>query len=290
MRTAIILAGGRGQRLLPLTSNKPKCMVPVAGMPIIERQLRKLQSHGFDRVLVSSGYRFDVIESYLTDGQRFGLKIEYVVEAHPLGRGGGLRWAMQHLWSSDEWILGLNGDVLTDANLDSLIDQHLSADRVRATVLTVPLKSPYGIVECSDDSMALGFKEKPELPYWINGGVYIFNRDVEQLLPVCGDLEETTLPYLASLNALAVYQSRDFWSSIDSIKDLDEASLRYDSPPGLAKPNSSSSVNISTQADDPRSVTESGVMREHVTEKRGGLVSSSCNSVGKESLSSLGVV
>ena len=216
---AIVLAGGKGERLRPYTDDRPKGMVEVLGVPILAYQVRWLRANGIDGVLFSCGYYQEVIRDYFGDGARFGLTIEYVVEEIPLGRGGGIKLAFSHLQPEDDPVVVTNGDVITNFPLRDMIAEH-RASGVLGTIYLAPFFSPYGIVELDDAGHVCGFQEKPELPYWINGGVYVLNRAIYDLLPDKGDHEVTTFPRLAQQEQLRAFCSRGYWQSVDTVKDL----------------------------------------------------------------------
>jgi len=217
---AIILAGGRGERLRPLTSDRPKCMVEICGRPILAYQIAWLRHHGVEDVTISCGYLANVIQSFLSDGSDFGVRVTYAIESQPLGRGGGFRYAMGFVHTSEP-IIGMNGDIITNLDLRAVVEQHLAASAL-ATGVLAPLKSPYGIVDLSADGRIIGFREKPELPYWLNAGIYVFDPSIRDLLPKKGDHEETTFPRLAADNQLLGYQSRAYWRPADTVKDVTE--------------------------------------------------------------------
>jgi NDP-sugar pyrophosphorylase family protein len=216
---AIVLAGGKGERLRPYTDDRPKGMVEVLGVPILAYQVRWLRANGVDGVLFSCGYYHEVIRDYFGDGKRFGLSAEYVIEEVPLGRGGGMKLAFSHLQPGDDPVVVTNGDVITNYPLRDMIAEH-QASGVMASIYLAPYFSPYGIVELKDDGLVCGFREKPELPYWINGGVYVLNRAIHDLLPDKGDHEVTTFPRLAAQGQLRAFCSRAYWQSVDTVKDL----------------------------------------------------------------------
>ena len=216
---AIVLAGGKGERLRPYTNDRPKGMVEVLGVPILAYQVRWLRANGIDGVLFSCGYYHEVIEDYFGDGARFGLKIEYVVEEVPLGRGGGIKLAFSRLEPGDDPVVVTNGDVITNFPLRDMVAEH-RASGVMATIYLAPYFSPFGIVELDEQHHVCGFREKPELPYWINGGVYLLNRAIYELLPDKGDHEITTFPQLAQREQLRAFCSRAYWQSVDTVKDL----------------------------------------------------------------------
>jgi NDP-sugar pyrophosphorylase family protein len=220
---AIVLAGGKGERLRPYTNDRPKCMVEILGIPILGYQMQWLRANNVRDVYISCGYLHEVIEDYFADGGRWGLNIRYVVEDEPLGRGGGIKKAMQALEDDQGPVIAANGDIITTADLASMVAQHKQKDAL-ATILLTPFFSQYGIVEVSEDDHVIGFREKPELPYWINAGVYVLSREVEEMLPDKGDHEDTTFPRLAEMRRFASYRSRAFWRGVDTVKDLSEMS------------------------------------------------------------------
>lgn len=220
----MILAGGRGERLMPLTADRPKCLVEVAGRPLLEHQLRWLASQGVDQVGVSCGYKWERIREVVGDGAAFGLQVQYVIEDTPLGRGGGLRKALTELAAQPgEALLACNGDVLTSLPLRPMLRRHRSSSAL-ATLLLVPYVSQHGIVELDAEERIVAFREKPVLPHWLSGGVYILDGAVRKLLPQLGDHETTTWPRLARQGRLAGHRYRGFWQSVDSIKDVGLAS------------------------------------------------------------------
>jgi NDP-sugar pyrophosphorylase family protein len=228
LHRAIILAGGKGERLRPFTEDRPKGMIPVLGNPLLAFQLRLLSTHGFTRVTICCGYRNEVIKDYFGDGTKHGVKIEYLVETEPLGRGGALRNALEHMQPvPDETIIAMNGDSLTNLNLSELMAFH-KEHHPAATLVTVPLRSPYGIVEVSEDASVTGFREKPELPFWINAGIYALSPSIVNDLPEVGDHEELTFPRLSAQGDLKAFRTRAFWKTIDTVKDLTDARTEFE--------------------------------------------------------------
>jgi len=218
---AVILAGGRGERLRPLTQDRPKCMVEVNGMPILAYQLNWLREHGIKRVVIACGYLHEVIESYLGNGLKMGIQISYAVENQPLGRGGALKAGLRKLAGTGSSIIAMNGDNICDLAIGDLAQHHLSTGAM-VTVVTTKLRSPYGIADIAEDGKISGFREKPELPYFINCGIYMFNPQLMDRLPDKGDHEELTFPALAREGELAAYRSGAYWRTIDTMKDLSE--------------------------------------------------------------------
>lgn len=218
---AIILAGGKGERLRPYTNDRPKPMVEINGKPILAYQLAQLTKAGIKEVVFATSYKREALQKHLDSGEKYGIKALFSVEETPLGRGGGIKKAMQMLPKDWEHVLITNGDNLWKLDVLGLIKKHIEKNAI-ATILVVPLKSPYGIVEFNDSDQVLGFKEKPILPHWINAGVYIFSKEIEPLLPDEGDHEIETFPKLPSERFL-VFKSTDYWRGVDTVKDLTEA-------------------------------------------------------------------
>jgi NDP-sugar pyrophosphorylase family protein len=227
LNRAVILAGGKGERLRPYTEDRPKCMIPVLGNPLLSFQLRLLSSYGFNRITICCGYLNEVLQEHFGDGTKYGVKIDYLVEETPLGRGGALRRALENMPPSNEPILAMNGDLLTNLNLSDLIAFH-KQHHPAATIVSVPLRSPYGILEVSGDSQVTGFTEKPELPFWINAGIYLLDPKIVTELPTLGDHEEMTFPQLAKKGELRVFKTRAFWRTIDTVKDLTETRNEFE--------------------------------------------------------------
>lgn len=220
---AIILAGGKGERLRPFTQDRPKCMVEVLGVPLLGYQLEWLSAQGVTDAIISCGYRHEVIEQYFGGGEKWGVRLQYSVESQPLGRGGALKLAFQLLALGEDLCLATNGDVVTNVRLKPLIQAHRQ-NGCLATVVLAPFISPYGIVEVDAEDRVVAFHEKPELPYWMNAGIYVLSREVEPLLPDQGDHEDSTFPRLAQERRLGAYKSRAYWRSVDTVKDISEVS------------------------------------------------------------------
>ena len=219
---ALVLAGGKGERLRPLTEDRPKPMILLAGKPILEYHLTWLRDNGVTHALLLCGYRADVIQDYFGDGRRWGLTIEYSLEEQPLGRGGAFKLAFAQVPPSEELLIGTNGDVLCNQPLAPILRAHRASEAV-ATVMLTRLVSPYGIVRVARDGRILRFEEKPRLPHWINAGLYVLSRPFFDLLPDVGDHEDIAFPLLAERGQLWAYRSRAYWRSIDTAKDLTEA-------------------------------------------------------------------
>lgn len=226
---ALIIAGGQGERLRPLTTDRPKPMVPVAGRPILEHQIEWLQRQGVTNVILLCGYRSDVIREHFGDGSNHGVRIEYSIEEDPLGRGGALRKGSALLPEEEQFVIATNGDILTDQQLSPIVQRHRQKEAT-ATVMLTPLRSPFGVVKVARDSRIVAFDEKPVLPYWINAGVYVLAREFFDLLPARGDHEVSTFPELSGRGKLYGYKSKAYWRAVDSFKDLTAAESELKEP------------------------------------------------------------
>ncbi len=219
---ALIIAGGEGERLRPLTSDRPKPMIPVADKPILEYQVEWLAGQGISDVILLCGYKAEVIQEHFGDGSRFGLRDHYSVDQEQLGRVDALNLGARRLPPDEELALGLNGDILTNQPLTPLLRHHRRKGAT-ATVMLTRLRSPYGITRGDRAGHIVAFDEKPMLPHWINAGLYVLAADFFHRLPERGDHERTTFPELAAEGKLFGYRSRAYWRSIDTFKDLTEA-------------------------------------------------------------------
>ena len=218
---AIILAGGKGERLRPYTNDKPKPLVEIGGKPILAYQLAQLTKAGITQVVFACSYHHEALEAHIDSGNKYGIKASFSIEDTPLGRGGGIKKAMKQLPQGWGNVLVTNGDNLWKLDLKGMIEKHEDRNAI-ATIAVVPLRSPYGVVEFNESDEILGFKEKPLLPHWINSGIYIFTKEIELLLPDQGDHEIVTFPKLPSARFL-VFKSSDYWRGVDTVKDLTEA-------------------------------------------------------------------
>jgi NDP-sugar pyrophosphorylase family protein len=218
---ALVLAGGKGERLRPLTADRPKQMVPVGDKPLLEHQIEWMRREGITDVVLLCGYRHEVIRDYFGDGRRWGLRIAYSIEDEPLGRGGALKKGFALVPLEEEFVIATNGDGILTQPLAPMIRLHRRAGAT-ATLMLTRLISPYGIVRVRGNRV-VGFVEKPPLPHWLSAGLYVLSRDFFAGLPDIGDHEDSLFPQLAECGKLYAYKSDCYWKGIDTIKDLSEA-------------------------------------------------------------------
>ena len=223
---ALILAGGKGERLRPLTDTMPKPMVSVSGKPILLHQVEWLRKAGVTDVVFLAGYLWESIRDFFGDGREFGIQAHYSIEDTPLGRGGAIKLGFSSVPESEQTVAVLNGDIITDEPFSALVDRHQEkrsdSASYAATLMVTPFVSPYGLVDTDSRDEVTGFREKASLPYWINAGIYLFERTIEPELPGLGDHETETFPRLAQQGRISAVKTEAFWRSVDSFKDLRE--------------------------------------------------------------------
>ncbi len=218
---AIIIAGGKGERLRPLTSDRPKAMVPLLDKPILEHQLVWLRENGVTDVVVACGYLHEVIEDYFGTGGKWDLRIQYSIEDEPLGRGGALKLGYQSVPNDEAFVIASNGDNVNTQPLAPMIEQHKQTGAI-GTLLLTQLRSPFGIVQ-QDGNRITGFEEKPLLPHWLSAGVYVLDSSFFADLPDIGDHEDELFPRLADEGRLYAFRAHEYLKAIDTMKDLNEA-------------------------------------------------------------------
>jgi mannose-1-phosphate guanylyltransferase len=207
---AILLVGGMGTRLRPLTVNTPKPMLPVGGVPFTAHQLAQARAAGVDRVILATSYKAGVFTDWLGDGARLGLEIEYVTEDVPLGTGGAIRNVADRLFSKpDDPVLVFNGDVLSGHDLPAQVDRHREADADVTLYLTeVEDARAFGCVPVDEDGRVTAFLEKMPQPVTnrINAGCYVFRRSVIDAIPFgeVVSVERQTFPELLAGGARVI--------------------------------------------------------------------------------------
>jgi mannose-1-phosphate guanylyltransferase len=214
---AVILVGGEGTRLRPLTSTIPKPVVPLVDRPFIAYMLEWLHGHGVDDVIMSCGFLATSVRNVLGDGSRYGIKLRFVEEEERLGTAGPLKLSETLL---DERFLMLNGDVLTDIDLSAQVAQHEST-KAKATLALVAVADPtsYGLVRIDEDRSVRGFLEKPAADEidtnLISAGAYVLERDVVDLIPPgrAVSIEREVWPRLVG-DGLYAFPSDAYWLDI----------------------------------------------------------------------------
>ena len=219
--SAVIMAGGFGTRLQPLTKDTPKPMLPVGDQPLLERTIGRLREAGIKRVNVTTHYLAERITSYFGDGGAFGVDIRYVTEDQPMGTAGGLRLVNEPA----EPLLVINGDILTTIDFRDLLDYH----RKHRAELTVCVRKydfevPYGVLEC-DGSRVIGIREKPVVSFLVNAGIYLLEPSVQRLIPADRKFDMTDL--IARLvqdgRPMVSYPVVEYWLDVGRKADYAQA-------------------------------------------------------------------
>ncbi len=217
---AVVMAGGYGRRLGELTEETPKPMLPVGDRPLLERIIEQLRDAGIRHVNLTTHYRADAIASHFGDGREFGVEIEYVSEARPLGTAGALG-----LVEANEPILVMNGDILTRVDFRAMHRFH-DEHRAEMTVAVRPyeVRVPYGIVELDADLVS-AIAEKPLVRGFVNAGIYLINPDVREFVPSGEPLEMPQLIEQLVAAGLRVvgFPLREYWLDIGQLADYEQA-------------------------------------------------------------------
>ena len=224
---AIILAGGKAERMGSAARGRPKALVEVAGRPLAAYQVGQLAGAGVDRVIVSCAAGDEALFEAELAG--LGAEVVAVPEPEPLGRGGGLRLAATARREGGD-VYALNGDELVDVDLAALLERH-RAKGVAATIVVTQPRSPFGVVEVDEDDLVTGFEEAGLLPHWVSCGVYVLGEEALTALPERGDHETTTFPELARRGRLGAFRHEGVWLTVNTPKDLRVADERLREDP-----------------------------------------------------------
>jgi len=227
--SAILLVGGKGTRLMPLTQHTPKPMLEVAGVPFTEHQIRKAAKAGISEIVLATSYKAELFEPYFGDGEKFGIKIKYAVETTALGTGGGIKNAAELLDACDQVVV-FNGDVLSGHDLSNQINFHQRNNADVTLYLTEVLDArAYGCVEIDKNNRVKSFLEKMDNPIsnLINAGCYIFNPAIINTIPKgqVVSVERETFPNLIATNAkIFGFIDNSYWLDIGTPAALVKAS------------------------------------------------------------------
>ena len=218
---ALILAGGRGKRLRPLTDKIPKSLIPINKKPLIQYTINYLKKFGINEIIICTGYKSNQIQNFLKKKKNFGCKIEYSIEKNPLGTAGAIRNAIKNL--SGESFLVINGDVITNIDLKKILKKP-------NTIAANELKTKFGTMKIKNNKI-LKFNEKTDVEnVWMNPGLYHLSTDILKILPHKGSLEAEIFPKLAKKKSLHTVKFKNvLWHSIDSFKDIELSSQEINS-------------------------------------------------------------
>lgn len=232
----MILSGGLGKRLRPLTEKVPKPLIEIKeGYTILDKQLFDFKNAGIEKVILLTGFLSNKIKDRYGEEYK-GVQIEYVEEDKPLGTLNAIKMGMEYI--KDNPCIIRNGDVVADLNIKKMIHTGQNSN-YPLTIFITKMQSPYGIVEINGDRL-LSFQEKPTLDYYINGGVYFLNGNLDFGDFDVGDIEKTVFPMTAKKNQLGYYKEDGlFWMAIDTSKEFEEIRKEYknreDKPWGYEK-------------------------------------------------------
>lgn len=223
---AVILAGGKGQRLYPYTMILPKPLVPLGDMPIIEVVMRQLAAHGFERITIAVGYHAELIMAVMTDGKKWGLNIDYSLEDQPLGTVGPLK----KIKNLNGPFLVMNGDLLTDIHYEDIMVYHKKQGCI-ATVATCKrhVKISLGVLKYNQDNRIQTFQEKPEFDYDVSMGVYIFDPRIVDFIPDNEHFgfDDLMLSLLDAKEEIAAFPFDGHWLDMGTPEDLANANEEF---------------------------------------------------------------
>jgi len=210
---ALILAGGRGTRLRPLTDKIPKPLIPINNIPLIARSIEYLKKFQMTDIIICTGYKTKQIEMYVKKNKNFGCKITYSIEKTPLGTAGAIKKAIKNI--TDKSFIVINGDVVTNINLKKILKKP-------NTIAANELKTKFGTMKIKNNKI-LKFNEKTDVKnVWMNPGLYHLSSDIIRMLPKRGSLEAEIFPKLVKMKSLHTVKFKNVvWHSIDSFKDIE---------------------------------------------------------------------
>jgi len=209
-------------------------MVPIRGKPLLFWTIAWLKSYGFSNIVLGVSYRKEVVIKYIKENP-LGVKVDFSEHTQEGETGEGFRLAIK-MHVTDENFLAMNGDELTNLNLQKFVDFHQKQKGV-ATIAVSPMQSPFAVLDIKGNDI-VGFQEKPILEdKLVSTGIYIFNHSIAEFLPEVGSIEKITFPVIAEKGRLKAYRlsQNERWITINSIKDLSIAEMEYDSLRDLQK-------------------------------------------------------
>jgi NDP-mannose synthase len=224
---AIILAGGKGRRLMPYTTGLPKPLMPIGEYPIIEVILRQLKHCGFRKITVCTGYLHELIHAFIDSNRTLGLDITYTHEDTPLGTIGPLRLVK----NLDSTFLVMNGDILTDINYKDLLDSHRKHKAI-ATIATYQRDAPinFGVLEQNENHKIVAFREKPTYHFDVSMGIYVFSKSVLKYVPADIPFGFDQLMYnlIEKNEALYSYPHTGYWLDIGRPDDYERSIVDFE--------------------------------------------------------------
>jgi mannose-1-phosphate guanylyltransferase len=231
---AVVLAGGEGTRLRPLTLSTPKQMLPVAGRPVIERVVEELSHHGVDEVVISLGYRPNAFIDAYPEGRCAGVRLRYVVEDSPLDTGGAIAFAAREAGVDNETFIGMNADVLSEIDVTALVAFHLERG-AEASIALTPVEDPslFGVVHTDSAGRVEAFIEKPRasdsITNTINAGIYVLEPSFLARAPAGRrvSVERQVFPAMVEVGSLYALGSDALWTDMGTPDKYLEANLTW---------------------------------------------------------------
>ncbi|SHH20407.1 nucleotidyltransferase family protein [Tepidibacter thalassicus] len=223
---ALIMAGGLGTRLRPLTEEIPKPMLRVGDRPILETIIIQLRDFGYKNILISVNYKSHIIEDYFQDGQNFGVKIKYIYEPKRMGTAGAIKLAQQYL---DKHFFVINGDILTKLNFEKLMNYHIENENcITIASRKYDINVPYGVLQLEDDKV-VKLTEKPTINNFVSGGIYCLDPIVIDYIPDFEYYDITTLieKIIRENKCIGSFPITEYWMDIGYIEDYNRANEDY---------------------------------------------------------------
>lgn len=236
---AVVLAGGQGTRLRPLTFSIPKPLLPIAEKPILEIILQNFKKFGIDEVIISTGYQGELVKAFCADGKKFGITIHYVDEDKPLGTAGPLSLMEDFIHEGESFVL-MNGDIFTQLDFSKMIDYHKTGQYPLTIGYRIyEHKLPFGVLEL-EDSKLCGIVEKPSTTFNVSTGIYVLDASIIKLVP---NNAFFTMPELASKllekkRPIGAYRIEEYWLGIENIGHFNEAIQQLNKLESLVKKRS----------------------------------------------------
>jgi NDP-sugar pyrophosphorylase family protein len=219
--SAVVMAGGYGTRLRPLTNEIPKPMLPLGEKPVVEHTIDRLRKHGIRQVYMATHYKPEAFSNYFGDGRAFGMQIEYIQEDKPLGTAGVLAAVPK----GDDPLLVINGDIVTDLSYGAMLRFHRESEaEMTVGVCQYEFSVPYGVVEIQDTNIR-GMREKPIQSFFVNAGVYLIERSATQHVPAgCTFDMPQLIEILLSLGKKVIgFPISEYWLDIGRMSDYEKA-------------------------------------------------------------------
>ena len=222
LKTAVIIAGGRGTRFEERTEDLPKPLIPVNDKPILERIIEWLAQSGVKRVIIGTAYKKEMIKNYFGDGSDFGVEITYTEHDERGGTEDAFKALVDQSGIEDENFYAMNGDQITDISLDNLEKVHTENNAI-VTIATVNLRTNFGIIHVDEKGKIKEFKEKGEVPdKRMNSGIYVFNKKIKDFL-VGGNIEENVFRKLIMQERIHTFHHDGMWLTVNDKKELKHA-------------------------------------------------------------------